>query len=182
MYLGLLNLTILLVFGFTGLRAAFNKPSGPNPDSPARTESFAAPANVIDDKVMLEVVRQRLNIAAGNSNSKRDASNNLLLTYYTTTGPWFCDGDREGEPAADCAAARNQWRLRRQSSRAGEPEPGRLARQDVELLQRVLGVVSQPDGAQRNLPVALLTAGIPWAQVSFALGSGLFLLLVFLSR
>src|SRR5438045_2859610 len=91
MYLGLLNLTILLVFGFVGVRATFSKQGGggPNPDAPARTESFTAPATVIDDKALLDLVRQRLNIPAAGSNSKRDPANNLLLTYYSPTGPWF---------------------------------------------------------------------------------------------
>jgi len=183
MYLGLLNLTILLVFGFAGLRATFSKPGGgPSPDTPARTESFTALANIIDDKALLDLVRQRLNIPAAGSNSKRDPANNLLLTYYSPTGPWFVTVlEKEG-----------QLRI-------------------VRRLQPFGGFVDNLHAMANRYPddwrvklwsyynefsvwslIAMALTGIylwlcsrpkyGWAQVSFAVGSAVFLLLFFLSR
>ena len=182
MYLGLLNLTILLVFGFTGLRAAFNPPSGPNPDLPARTESFTPPAAVIDDKIMLEVVRQQLNIPAVGSNTKRDPDNNLLLTYYTPTGPWF----------VTLLEKENQLRIVRRPATLGgfiDNVHGTANRNPDDWRVRLWSYYNEFSVWCLSLMalsgIYLWLASRPgyvWAQVSFAVGSGLFLLLVYLSK
>ena len=183
MYLGLLNLTILLVFGFAGLRATFSKPGEPpNPDSPARVESFAAPANVIDDKAFQDLVRQRLNIPAVGSNNRRDRDKNLVLTYYTPSGPWF----------VTVLEKESQLRIVRRPATFGG------------FMDNLHAMANRgPDDWRVRLwtyynefsvwcLIAMALSGVylwlcsrprhHWAQVSFALGSGLFLLLYLLSK
>src|SRR5262245_45366478 len=88
MYLGLLNLSILLVFGIAGLKATFSNPRTRQPSQPVvRFENYKAPPSVIDDKELAEQVRQRLDFPAVGVDTRRDRDNNLLISYYTHSGP-----------------------------------------------------------------------------------------------
>ena len=91
MYLGLLNLSILLIFGIAGLTATFSVPGGRlNQLQQSRTiryEDLTVPASLIADRDVGEYVRQHLNLAAVEWTVQRDPDHNLQFNYYTHNGP-----------------------------------------------------------------------------------------------
>jgi len=88
-YLGLLNLSFLLIFGLTGVHLALHRP-GEAALAPqaVRFEDYTAPPSVMDDHDLAERIRRRLRIAAVSWNTYRDQSNDLVVDYYTHRGPW----------------------------------------------------------------------------------------------
>src|SRR5437762_8612694 len=92
MYVGLLNLSILLVFGVAGLTATLD----PGPEKRTRPEprveyrDFTVPAG-LDDKAaadrVYEFLKLPLSTPIPNFAVKRDGNNNLALDFYGANGP-----------------------------------------------------------------------------------------------
>ena len=183
MYLGLLNLSILLVFGIAGLKATFHRPGEPSrtPLAPVYTD-FTAPASVIDDKEMVEIIRRQLRIAAVGLNNKRDANQNLSVNYYTQNGP----------RTVTYLEKENRLRI------VDNPAPmlnfidnlhGTANRHPADWRVRLWSYYNEFSVwsliAMAATGVYLWLCSRPayrWAQLAFAAGSGAFLLLYFLSR
>ena len=91
MYCGLLNFSILLVFGIAGLTATFEQApeNRPRPQPTARFENYTAPPGA-DDKQVADDVHRFLNLPLTNRLPKgalrRDEQNNLQLNFYTING------------------------------------------------------------------------------------------------
>src|SRR5262245_49546971 len=89
-YLGLVNLTIVLVFGIAGLLATLRtRPGGPPPRTGIRFENYKVPESLTGDREVAEAVRAHLNIPAVGMNVQRDKENNLRCSFYTHSGPYF---------------------------------------------------------------------------------------------
>jgi hypothetical protein len=88
-YLGLLNLSFLVIFGLTGAHLALHRPAENDlTEQPVRFEDFTPPTSVMDDRDLGELIRRRLNIAAVSWDPHRDRDNDLVVDYYTHKGPW----------------------------------------------------------------------------------------------
>ena len=91
MYLGLLNCSILFVFGIAGLTATF-RPAPENrrpPDSTARYESFTVPPGLTDKQAadrVYEHLSLPLTAPVPNFAMRRDRDNNLAFNFYTVNG------------------------------------------------------------------------------------------------
>ena len=91
MYFGLLNSSILLVFGIAGLTATFEEApeNRPRPQPTLRFESYTAPP-AADDKQVADDVYRFLNLPLTNPLPKgalrRDDQNHLQLNFYTING------------------------------------------------------------------------------------------------
>src|SRR5689334_21653727 len=91
MYAGLLNLSILLIFGIAGLLATFE--SAPDqrkrPDPDVEFRDFTVPPG-FDDKAVAARVYDFLKLPLvapiPNFAIKRDASNDLALDFYSANG------------------------------------------------------------------------------------------------
>jgi hypothetical protein len=91
MYVGLLNLSILLIFGVAGLQATF-EPAPENrkrPDADVEFRDFTVPAG-LDDKAAADRVHAFLHLPLTAPLPKyairRDANNDLALNFYTANG------------------------------------------------------------------------------------------------
>ena len=92
MYAGLLNLSILLIFGISGLWATF-EPAPElrhRPDPQIEIRDFTVPAG-LDDKAaadrVYEFLKLPLSTPIPNFAVKRDGNNNLALDFYGANGP-----------------------------------------------------------------------------------------------
>jgi hypothetical protein len=88
MYTGLLNFTILCVFGLAGLVATAEAPDIFKPGTVAvvATLAFRAPGSASDQQVG-ELIREQLHPAhAGSPNIRRDAQHQLVVDFYTVNG------------------------------------------------------------------------------------------------
>lgn len=91
MYLGLMNFSILLVFGITGLAVtvAGSPESRTRPEPRVEHVDFVPPGNV-DDRQLAEAVYQRLQLPLAapvpTFALRRDSENNLALDFYTVNG------------------------------------------------------------------------------------------------
>jgi hypothetical protein len=91
MYAGLLNLSILLIFGVSGLWATFepapDRRKPPDPDVEFR--DFTVPPG-LDDKAAADKVHEFLHLPLTspipNYALRRDANNDLTLNFYTVNG------------------------------------------------------------------------------------------------
>jgi hypothetical protein len=90
MYAGLLNLTILLVFGIAGLTATFDSGPGRTPFPAAnQTLDFKAPENVTDYGAAVaafQVLKPPLADAPAKQAVHRDSANNVSFTLYSVSG------------------------------------------------------------------------------------------------
>jgi hypothetical protein len=86
-YIALLNLSIVLVFGIAGLKATLNDGKYKPPEPEVHFENFIVPAALIDDSAVAEEIRRRLSIPAVGIDIRRDEENNLNVAYYTHSGP-----------------------------------------------------------------------------------------------
>ncbi|MBI3208664.1 MAG: PepSY domain-containing protein [Candidatus Solibacter usitatus] len=87
-WFGLLNFTIVLVFGATGLLATF-RPAPAERRPPQTTTSdvpFTPSAGVIADKDVAVEIRRKLDIPAAGGNVRRDGDNNLVASFSTPNG------------------------------------------------------------------------------------------------
>jgi hypothetical protein len=91
MYAGLLNLSILVVFGIAGLTATFD--SGPRRSplqSSTRTLDFQPPPNASDFEAATAAfafLKPALTTAPPKNAVHRDAANNVTFDFYTVNGP-----------------------------------------------------------------------------------------------
>lgn len=87
-YVGLLNLTILFVFGLTGVIFMVKMAGGPPPKlvPTVRYESLTVPATLKTDGEIAAYVRRELGVPMLYMNTRRDADNNLQIAYGTHTG------------------------------------------------------------------------------------------------
>jgi hypothetical protein len=90
MYVGLLNLSILLVFGVAGLSATFEPgPEQRQPDPEVEFRDFT-PSPGLDDKGVADEVHRFLNLPLTAPIPKnvirRDSNNDLVLNFYTVKG------------------------------------------------------------------------------------------------
>ena len=91
MYVGLLNLTILLVFGVTGLTATFEHAPAdrPKPSPEVRYEDYSPPPNSTDKQVADNIHQTRITGFAHPIPEwalKRDKEKNLQLDFYSPNG------------------------------------------------------------------------------------------------
>ena len=87
MYTGLLNFTILVVFGVVGLSATFLPPPAqrPQPEREVRHFDFKAPGQ-LDDRQLADRVFQRLALPFTRPTDRainRDGDHNLTLSFWT---------------------------------------------------------------------------------------------------
>ncbi len=86
-YLGLLNLSFLLIFGLTGIYFALKWPGeSAEPRQEVRYQEFTSPAQAMDDRDLGERIRQELHIAAVSLDTHRNRDNDLVLDFYTHRG------------------------------------------------------------------------------------------------
>lgn len=92
-YLGLLNLSMVLIFGITGVVATLRHAPYrlPSPEQPPRYESYEAPAG-LTDKQVADNIHTRLKIPLTSPAQqwaiRRDNQNNLQIDFYTINGPY----------------------------------------------------------------------------------------------
>src|SRR6266478_2332121 len=144
MYGGLLNLSILLVFGVAGLTATLD----PGPEKRQRPEprveyrDFTVPAG-LDDKAAADRVWEFLHLPLSAPLPKyairRDANNDLALDFYTPNG------------VRRAVVLERENRIRLETERVG------LAHAVVGLLHRVFDLVADRDVDLGRLPLARLT-------------------------
>jgi hypothetical protein len=82
-YAGLLNLSILVVFGIAGLTATFDSPEETPPASVTQAYDFRAPENASDYDAALaafQFLKPALAEPPGRPAVHRDAANNVALT------------------------------------------------------------------------------------------------------
>jgi hypothetical protein len=86
-YIGLLNFSILLVFGVAGLNALLEGVSGGEPEATSeRIQAFTAPANVSDREIasaVYEILKPPLTAPLPPEALARDKDSNLVLTFYS---------------------------------------------------------------------------------------------------
>ena len=91
MYVGLLNFTILLVFGITGLNAAFERSPDARPkvEPSVKIEDYTPPPNATDKQVADHIHQTRISGFAHPIPDwflRRDKQNNLQLDFYSPNG------------------------------------------------------------------------------------------------
>ena len=92
-YLGLLNLSFVLIFGVTGTVATLRYAPYrlPSPKQPPRYEPYEAPARLSDQQVADDIYRKLripLTSPAEDWAIRRDDQNDLLIDLYTINGPY----------------------------------------------------------------------------------------------
>ena len=92
-YLGLLNLSFILIFGITGTIATLRHTPYrlPSAEAPPTYEPYEVPAGLTDKQVADDIYR-RLKIPLTSSPEdwtiRRDRQNDLLIDFYTINGPY----------------------------------------------------------------------------------------------
>lgn len=91
MYIGLLNFTILLVFGIAGLTASFNPGPGKRHQPAASTElrEFQLPPNLTDAEAAAVAWKSIETLGGGDmakNSIRRDSENNLTFVAYSQSG------------------------------------------------------------------------------------------------
>jgi hypothetical protein len=187
MYVGLLNYVTLTVFGIAGLTATL-EPGRRQPPPPVGTrfESFAVPPNA-SDKEVADAVFQTVHLPLSNPIPKgalrRNPENELVLNFYTLNGP-FRVTVLEKENRLRIEPARNSfWRF---LSAVHSVTQGNTSR---HLIIRLWAWYNE--FAIWSL-LALAVSGVylwlasrpnyRWAQLSFAAGAGVFVVLWALTR
>jgi hypothetical protein len=90
-YLGLLNLTLVLVFGIVGLIAASQQGDRGAPPIASQSDlAYTPPANATDRQVAADLyrfLRPQLAWPPGDAAAHRDPDRNLVVRFYTANGP-----------------------------------------------------------------------------------------------
>src|SRR5258708_3433851 len=91
MYAGLLNLSILLIFGISGLWATFDPAPDQRhrPDPQIEFRDFTVPAGLDDRAVadrVYDFLKLALSVSLPNPAVRRDGDNNLALDFYGANG------------------------------------------------------------------------------------------------
>jgi hypothetical protein len=182
-YLGLLNLSIVLVFGIAGLKATLNRPGQHKPPEPTvRFEDFTVPASVIDDKELGERIRRKLNIAAVIFDTRRDPQNNLVVSYYTHSGPRRVTVLEKENRLRIATQREDIWHFFDNLHGTANRHPSDL-RVRLWTYYNEFSVWSLIGMSATGVYLWLASRpGYRWAQMCFAAGSGCFLALYILSR
>src|SRR6266545_2617523 len=88
MYVGLLNFTILLVFGIAGLSATFEEETVMQRKTPSAVEyrDFVPPPNASDGELARRVYGAAKIPLAAPVPARRNAQNQVVLDFWTPTG------------------------------------------------------------------------------------------------
>ena len=187
MYLGLLNYVTLTVFGIAGLTATFEPgPRHPPPPAEARFEPFVIPPNA-SDKEVADTVFQNFHFPLSNPIPKgalrRNPENELVLNFYAINGP-FKVTILEKENRLRIEPERNNiWRFLNNVHSVTQAGNSRHLRIRLWGWYNELAIWSLI--AMSLSGVYLWLASRPrfrWAQISFAAGTGIFIVLYALTR
>jgi len=185
-YAGLLNLTILLVFGIAGLTATFDDPDEAPPSPTTRMYDFKAPENVGDYDAALaafQFLKPALSEMPPKGAVRRDAANNVAFNLYSING----------ERTVTLLEKENRLRVEARPNELGEFFDG-LHATTMNFSHTDLRIRMWSWYVEFSIwslifmsftGVYLWLASRPkhrWAQFSFAAGSGLFLLLYAITR
>lgn len=183
MYLGLVNLSIVLVFGIAGLLATLrNQPGGLRPRTGLRFENYKIPESLTGDREVAEAVRARLNIPAVGMNVQRDKENNLRCAFYTHNGPYFVTAF-EKESRLEIAVHRSGMGSFFDNLHATASRNAKDWRVQLWAVYNEISIWSLIAMAVSGVYLWLASRpGLRWAQVSFATGSLAFLALYFFSK
>lgn len=182
-YLGLLNLSIVVVFGIAGLKATLNRPGqhGPPPQE-VRFENYTVPASVIDDKQLAEQIRRHIDMPAVIFDTRRDSQNNLVVAYYTHSGPRRVTVLEKENRLRIATQREDIWHFFDNLHGTANRHPADL-RVKLWSYYNEFSVWSLIAMAMTGAYLWLASRpGLLWARISFAIGSGCFIVLYFLSR
>jgi uncharacterized iron-regulated membrane protein len=186
-YLGLLNFCALTVFGIAGLTATFEpRPDARHPDTTTESRPFAAPPNA-SDKQVADLVFQQLHFPMSQPIPAwalhRDAQNHLQLDFWTFNVIHKVTVLEQEHRLQIENVNRNVWVFLNDIHTLtlnGHPPylPIRLWQyyNEFAIWSLILMAVSGIYLWLASRP------GFRWAQLSFAGGSGAFLILYFLTR
>jgi len=186
MYAGLLNLSILLVFGIAGLNATFEDPGEAPPPPTTAVYDFQVPANVSDYEAALAAFRflkPALSEPPPQGAIHRDSANNVAFSLYSVNG----------QRTVTLLEKENRVRVEARPNELGEFFDGlhattmNFAHTDLRIRMWAwyveFSIWSLIFMAVTGVYLWLASRpGYRWAQVSFAAGSGLFLLLYAITR
>jgi len=183
MYVGLLNFTILLVFGVAGLNATFERApnSQPKPEPKLHFEDYVPPLNATDRQVADDIHRTRIKGFAhviADRALKRDKKNNLQLDFYSPNGLRRVTVlEKEGKlRIEETATGMGEFMSRMHSNTM---RPGIVDwRMNLWTWYTEFSIWSLLAMAMSGLYLWLVSRpGYKWAIVAFGLGSGAFLIL-----
>jgi len=182
-YLGLLNLSIVLVFGLAGLKATFKLGGrGMPPVTATRYEPFTVPPSLADDTAVAEHVRAQLRIAAVIHDVRRDPDNNLAFAYYTHNGPHYVTILEKENRLRLAIHQTGMWSFF-DNLHATERRDMKDWRVQLWAWYNEFSIWSLIAMALTGVYLWLASRpGFLWAQISFAVGAGAFLLLYFVAR
>ena len=182
-YLGLLNLSIVLVFGLAGLKATFKLGGrGMPPETALRYEGYTVPASLADDQAVAEHVRAHLRIASVIHDVRRDADNNLAFAYYTHNGPRRVTVLEKEHRLRLAIHQSGMWsffdNLHGTASRSAKDWRVQLWAwyNEFSIWSLIAMAISGVYLWFASRP------GFLWARISFAAGAGAFVLLYFIAR
>lgn len=185
MYVGLLNFSILLVFGITGLEATFSHgPSGST--EPPVYSSFTAPANTTDKQVA-DAVHHYLEPALAGPVPEfalsRDDDNNLTFTFYSANGTQRVTV-LEKENRLKIEKRRNTiWQFFNNLHATTMNVNTADLRVRLWTLYTEFSIWSLIGMALSGMYLWLASRpGLRWAQAAFAAGAGIFILLYVVTR
>ena len=187
MYLGLLNYVSLTVFGIAGLNATFESgPRQPPPAVEARFLPFTAPSNA-SDKEVADAVFQLAHFPLSNPIPKpalrRNPENELVLNFFTLNGP-FRVTVLEKENRLRIEPVRNNlWRFLNSAHSVTQAGNSRFLRVRLWAWYNEFAIWSLI--AMSLSGVYLWLASRPqyrWAQLCFAAGTGVFIVLWAVTR
>lgn len=185
MYVGLLNFSILLVFGITGLESTFSHgPSGST--EPSVYSTFTAPANATDKQVADAVHRHLEPALAGPVPQfalSRDDDNNLTFTFYSANGTQRITV-LEKENRLKIEKRRNTiWQFFNNLHATTTNVNTADLRVRLWTLYTELSIWSLIGMALSGIYLWLASRpGLRWAQAAFAAGAGIFILLYVVTR
>jgi len=188
MYLGLLSLTILLVFGIIGTAETFMPAyeNRPRPTPQVSYENFTVPANQTDEQVLhgaWESLKLPMTSPPPRFTIRRDGDKNLTTTFYTPNG-YTRVTVLEKENRLKLEDHRNSWVQYFNSLHATTiRHPARDLRitlwklyNEFSVWTLILMSVTGPYLWLASRP------GHRWAQIFFGAGTGSFLVLYLVSR
>jgi hypothetical protein len=184
MYTGLINFTILLVFGIAGLTATLQPPRRQTGD--IETRAFQVPPNVTDFEAATAAY-QFLNVplsqAPGRGAVRRDAENHVAFTMYSANGPRIVTLLEKEHQARIDSRKNSIWHFFENAHATTPRGAGPDLRERLWSWYTELSIWSLILMAVSGVYLWLASRpGHRWGQISFAAGSGAFLLLYALSR
>ncbi len=186
MYFGLLNFSILLVFGIAGLTATVHTHASPRATPVITTFDFRPPANIGDYEAAIaafEFLKLPMATAPMVNGVRRDAANNVFFAVYTPNGARVVTLlEKEGKVQLD-TRRESIWHFF--DNLHGTTVNNRETDLRIRLWTWYNEFAIWSLIFMSATGVYLWLASRPryrWAQVSFAAGSGIFVLLYAISR